>query len=100
MSKCHPPEMIETNGIAEAEVVIDRAAVEAAPDVKIELLRLGETPRAASIDKLGGPLIVVVADILDEQIGPWAEIPFEGKRWFKGRISHGVAWIPGQSEHA
>ena len=58
--------MIETNGIAKAEIVIDRAADEADPDVKIELLRLGETPRAAAVDKLGRPLMAVVADILDE----------------------------------
>jgi len=58
--------MIETNGIAEAEIVIDRAAVEAAPDVKIELQRLGETLRAAAVEKLGRPLMVVVADVLDE----------------------------------
>jgi hypothetical protein len=60
--------MIETNGIAEAEIVVDRAAVEAEPNVKIELLRLGETPRAAAVDKLGGPLMVVVADIFDEGV--------------------------------
>src|SRR6516165_6318168 len=92
--------MIETNGIADAEIVIDCVAVETEPNMKIQLLRFGETPRAAAVEKLRRPLMAVVADIFDEQIGRRAEILFERKRRFKGRISHGIARIPGHSEHA
>ena len=92
--------MVETDGVAEAEIVIDCAAVEAEPDVKIQLLRSGETPRAAAVDKLGRPLMVVVADILGEQIGRRAEIPFKGKCRLNGRVSHEFARIPGHGEHA
>jgi hypothetical protein len=49
--------------------VIDRPAVQAKADMKIELLCFGKSPRTAGIKDLSRALMTVVAYILHEDIG-------------------------------
>ena len=50
MSKTLTPQVIETDRVSNPEIMIDGVAVQAETDVKVELLRFGETPRAAAIE--------------------------------------------------
>ena len=53
----------------DAEEVIWRPAVQSETDVKIELLKSCDSPRAATVENLARPSVVgIVADILHEQV--------------------------------
>jgi hypothetical protein len=80
--------------------VIDGTAVKPDPDVKIELLGLGQAPGAAGVQKLKGSPVVVVTHVLDEHVGGRPEFPFKLQRGLKSRIQRRVARKPDQREHA
>ena len=63
--------------------MIDRAAVETEPDVKVELLSLCESPGAPAIEQVRGALMIVVCDVLHESIAMGTKFSLQRKSRFK-----------------
>ena len=81
---CHCEQAIKPNRIADAEILIDRdpvkssrCVVETNAYMEIDLLRFGESQGAPAIEEVSGPLMVVLPDIFQEQVGAGCEFPFQ-----------------------
>ena len=79
--------------------MIERAAVETEACLKIDLLMIGHAICRASVEYLRGPLMIIVADILDDRIGARAKFSSDRDGRFKGWISLRHTRIPEDREH-